>query len=850
MELLNDVFHDLRPTEYIEVRLINSARSARTHFFSSIDELEKFVATAPPDCHVYFGVAPRNVRASTREAVSRVTTLWADVDAKNFGDGKTGAFRAATSFIVPPSYIVDSGNGFHVYWLLDADESPDDVETVMKVIKNIVQGDTVWDAARIMRVPGTANIKNNPPVQSRVILGRPDLRYSLQDIFNATKTSESIRQKILTGDTTGFKSRSERDWAIIRELKGFGLSDALIKVIYREQPTGDKFREDAKGEQYLEHTLERVRDHVDKPTVEMQFVEKDGCMWISTSKGMKQVSTFTIDPQRLLVGEIEDTLAVDITASGFTWKGVSLPKKAFAKRDALLKVLGVAAWQWMGDDNSVRFLLPWLMDRLREKGLPKAKATNVIGRHGEYWVFPKGTMTRTQMFDNNTSPIVYLDTHREAPEVSYDADGDDAEYDALAKQVFPRIFSINDPIVIWPVLSWAFAAPYKALMEELEIRFPVLNLYGTRGSGKTATLLRIVQPLMGYSSPQTWDCNTTAFVMLSILCSTNGVPVSLSEFRRSGLSDQQFRKILRTVLLAYDHGADARGHADQTTEKYKLSAPITLDGEDSIGDAAAKERTIMVNFRPEAIREGSSAWQAFQEISVLPLQKLAGRYIRFTLGQDAKSIKAVWETMYELSKRAITITIPDRVRRNITTCLVGAWSMRTYLEQHGVLLPVIDEEFVSAIFVPALSEVVNMITGRTSITADEMVIDIVNAIATPGVPTPFIWKYEPEPNILWIHLSSVLPWWFAKRRREGLMVLESAAIKAQMNERSMELSGGPGQYLVDKKVHLIDGASKWLYGVSLEACVESGMDIPDRLPNNQRIIINVPSSFVPEVNVN
>ena len=176
--------------------------------------------------------------------------------------------------------------------------------------------------------------------------------------------------------------------------------------------------------------------------------------------------------------------------------------------------------------------------------------------------------------------------------------------------------------------------------------------------------------------------------------------------------------------------------------------------------------------------------------------------------------------------------------------------MRTYLEQHGVLLPVIDEEFVSAIFVPALSEVVNMITGRTSITADEMVIDIVNAIATPGVPTPFIWKYEPEPNILWIHLSSVLPWWFAKRRREGLMVLESAAIKAQMNERSMELSGGPGQYLVDKKVHLIDGASKWLYGVSLEACVESGMDIPDRLPNNQRIIINVPSSFVPEVNVN
>lgn len=108
---------------------------------------------------VYFGVLPRVDRLGSSEAIADSTSvLWADIDAKAFAD-KAGAFFALSHVALSPQIVVDSGNGYHAYWLLDQDVPFEEAQRVMKGIAISTGGDRVYDKARILRLPGTQNHK-------------------------------------------------------------------------------------------------------------------------------------------------------------------------------------------------------------------------------------------------------------------------------------------------------------------------------------------------------------------------------------------------------------------------------------------------------------------------------------------------------------------------------------------------------------------------------------------------------------------------------------------------------------------------------------------------------------------
>jgi len=827
--LLRSIFSDLEAGEYIEVLLVGKDRKRKgQQFVSSVSEAYDAVED---EHNVFFGLCPRTEKSGKKSAVARGTVAWADVDAKDFGDGKAGAYIAATSLVLPASFVADTGYGYQVYWLLNESVAPNELEPVLRELRGAVQGDNVCDAGRRFRLPGTFNVKGEAPVPCTLMRSRPDLRYSLSDLSAATRISDISYRRILTGEYRGFKSRSERDWAVIRELVRLGMSEDTIRLVMQEQPIGDKYRGDTGGEDYLGHTLKRVRER-GKTVAPLMFIERDNTYWIPTQKGEKQVSTFVFDPVKLLEGPKQDTLLGDIYAHSFQWRNVPLSKSAFNRTDTLLRELGVAAWQWLGSDKEVRALLPYLMDRLREKGLPRARATGTLGRSDNFWVTPGGIIGRDGYLDENDSPIVYLPTKREAPRVSYTLLSDD-EYGPLAHEIWQLLPKFNESRIVWPVLGWAFATPVKPILASLGVRFPTLNLYGTRGSGKTTTLLQIVQPLLGYIEPRTYDCNTTPFVLLSLFASTNAIPIAFSEFRRSTLAEREYIKLHRFVLLSYDVGHDPRGRPDQTTVDYPLSAPFSLDGEDAVSDAAAKERTIIVNLVPEAIAEDSGPWRVFQDLSTLPLGNFAGMFIQATLHYGPRELLAVWRKAYAVAQEAFRLPLPDRVRRNISVCVVGLMLVRKHLSAYGVFLPEPTAEFVREEFSPVLAEIVEETLGRTRLIVDELVEELINEVALPETREAFFYKYEPVLNVLWVHLSTVVQWWFAKRRREGRPVLDIAAIKAQLRERDMSRTPGPGQYVTGRKAVNVAGATKWMYGISIDGASEAGLDIPDRLALDQ-----------------
>jgi putative DNA primase/helicase len=142
--------------------------------------------------HHYFGVSTRKDSCSgKKENLKSLVCCHADVD---FGPDRShknreNALAAIESFHIPPSAVVDTGNGFHCYWFLNEPLAVDGnlirVEAVNKGIGKALKGDPVGDASRILRIPGTWNVKDpaNPKPVKLVWceLGR---RYALEEFVD------------------------------------------------------------------------------------------------------------------------------------------------------------------------------------------------------------------------------------------------------------------------------------------------------------------------------------------------------------------------------------------------------------------------------------------------------------------------------------------------------------------------------------------------------------------------------------------------------------------------------------------------------------------------------------------
>lgn len=115
--------------------------------------------------NVYFGCTVRREKKDhyhrgTKADALTAPFLWCDID-----EHTPDVPKRLLALENPPVMIVDSGGGYHGYWLLDTPfeittQSTPRIERVLKGIALAVNGDTkVAETARIMRMPETANTK-------------------------------------------------------------------------------------------------------------------------------------------------------------------------------------------------------------------------------------------------------------------------------------------------------------------------------------------------------------------------------------------------------------------------------------------------------------------------------------------------------------------------------------------------------------------------------------------------------------------------------------------------------------------------------------------------------------------
>jgi len=197
-----------------EIRLIHQGpgRPAQ-HFFDwprQADEVASFCSSKSGESHVYFGVCLRGEKAGGEKAARWSNAVWADIDFKDYKGGEGEARKKIKDFPLKVSLAVHSGNGFHLYWVmrepwdLSVDEERRKLKAINRAVAKAVGGDHVHDLARVLRVPGTLNVKVAPYVPCRVLVSRDD-RYNPADFEGHLKIDDSPpppQQPIQTGMLT------------------------------------------------------------------------------------------------------------------------------------------------------------------------------------------------------------------------------------------------------------------------------------------------------------------------------------------------------------------------------------------------------------------------------------------------------------------------------------------------------------------------------------------------------------------------------------------------------------------------------------------------------------------------
>jgi hypothetical protein len=141
--------------------------------------------------NVYYAVSSfRDSTSRTQKNVLLTKALYLDIDCgpgKPFADWKAGLL-CLRDFItgnkLPKPTIVASGNGLHVYWILDEAIPPEDWQPLADRLKALVPRDpedgqllfdpaVPADSARVLRAPGTINPKGGNQV--KVLIAAPDV---------------------------------------------------------------------------------------------------------------------------------------------------------------------------------------------------------------------------------------------------------------------------------------------------------------------------------------------------------------------------------------------------------------------------------------------------------------------------------------------------------------------------------------------------------------------------------------------------------------------------------------------------------------------------------------------------
>ena len=367
-----------------------------------------------------------------------------------------------------------------------------------------------------------------------------------------------------------------------------------------------------------------------------------------------ELADFSFTVQRA-IRDAQGGLSFQVAVSGRTLQGYlqgsDLTSAARLRRWCLDRGLG-----WAGNDKDTAALASLL--RTESLFAPNEEATSIAGLYDGHFVWPGGVI--------GDRPVLYVPPTDRAV-VPMHMELETGPYDV---RHLADLRELAAPAVVDPVLAWLAVAPVRSLFRQ----FPILNVAGGSGTGKT-TLLETVIPLLTGSTMFSNLTGTTRFAMLGQIGATNAFPVVFDEYRPGARTAtlSELNQLLRDAYTGQPSMKGGSGDAWNRVQAFDTHAPIVVAGEDAFSETSHTDRMILVRMPPGAKPAG--ALERVQGWA--PHSGLAYSYLSWLV---KRAFPGEWRVVVSAEGPD---DLNDRQRYNLGVLRVGWYLLQAFCEDHG-----------------------------------------------------------------------------------------------------------------------------------------------------------------------
>lgn len=357
-----------------------------------------------------------------------------------------------------------------------------------------------------------------------------------------------------------------------------------------------------------------LHSHIQAPEEVYEIVEKPDGYYVLTAKSERRLTNFVMVPHTILSYQPDDgehegsnrrqATYFAIERNHETIAGVIFPDDAWNGQGPFL-----AQFTGVGDNlratvsnQEVQMLKQWI---LRDVNSLEAQEVVVaagvhrqdFGGKPRYTYVEKGlSVNRYGVIDTHVLQPRVITREASLPQLKdvqrVRVGGD------LHMNTFTSLMNVNEMDVTVPMLGWEMACHLKAHIFGMRSEFPLLNLWGGRGSGKTQTAMVFTQ-LSGadyFTFPPPVLHSLTDFAFLNLISSTTTIPRIFDEFNTTALSQRYFAYSER-FKAAFNGASSGRGKIRNNTQhvdNVRFTAPCIILSEHQMQVPALRDRTAAV----------------------------------------------------------------------------------------------------------------------------------------------------------------------------------------------------------------------------------------------------------------
>lgn len=356
------------------------------------------------------------------------------------------------------------------------------------------------------------------------------------------------------------------------------------------------------------------------------------------------------------------------------------------------------------------------------------------------------------------------------------------EDDTELEETLRNLFKINDPWAVAATIGWVVSCHFREHIQSEMNQFPLLNLNGGAGAGKSSfAFLAVLLGGIDYSEVDFVNVETsTIYPLIRFVTSSTTVPRLVEEVNPSIMQHKDYNKVLGIFKASWNRAPIPRGYItggkDLKVNGDRVSAPIIYTSEQPPSVPSLRSRSLEVRLAVKSLHNPDYV-KAYK----------AANKTRHSMRRMAKALvtKAINTTpadvtqMYEDCEALVPEKIGQRPKFAFQTALVGLEMLKQCCETYGV--DVTDEvQELSDSLTGYLTKAVREMATEKSVSEVDKVLQALDSMA--GEPDDVNsglragTHYWRKGNDLYLILQAIMPRYLRFARSTG----DSIAIRDHM----------------------------------------------------------------------